>query len=157
MDKMDSAILMLLQKDCKLTVREISVITKSPMTTVFAKMKKLEKAGIIKYYKAVLNSEKLGRGTTGFMLISVSRATLARAKDVAEELARLPEVQEVHLLAGDWDIMIKLKIKDVGELAKFLSNRVKSAKEIERTLTCAVLETLKETMDIDIDIRESLA
>jgi Lrp/AsnC family leucine-responsive transcriptional regulator len=144
-DKTDRVILSLLQKNCKLGVREIAEKTGWPITTVFARIKKLEKAGVIRDYKAILDSERLDKGTTVFILASVSKP------DVAKYLADLPEVQEVHLVTGDWDVLIKLKIKDIRSLSRFLFDKVRIVKEVERTLTCTVLSTYKETSDIDLE------
>ncbi|MHA1835102.1 MAG: Lrp/AsnC family transcriptional regulator, partial [Candidatus Baldrarchaeia archaeon] len=60
LDEKDIKILNLIQENCKLTAREIAKRINSPITTVFARIKRLEKRGIIKGYKAILNAEKLG-------------------------------------------------------------------------------------------------
>jgi len=148
----DLAILDLLQKNCRMTAKEIAQIIDSPVTTVFAKIKRMEDLEIIKDYKAVLNAPKLGRGTTAFILASFSYtlkegASLSQRK-IAKEIATLPEVQEVHIITGDWDILVKVKEKDVESIGKFVIDKLRFIKGIEKTLTCMVFETEKETTDI---------
>ena len=148
----DLAILDLLQKNCRMTAKEIAQTIDSPVTTVFAKINRMEDLEIIKDYKAVLNAQELGRGTTAFILASFSYtlkegASLSQRK-IAKEIAMLPEVQEVYIITGDWDILVKIKEKDVESIGKFVIDKLRFIKGIEKTLTCMVFETEKETTDI---------
>jgi len=154
-DEKDLAILNLLQKNCRMTAKDVAQTIDSPVTTVFAKIKRMEELGIIKNYKAVLDTQKLNRGTTAFILASVSYrlkegAALSQRK-IAKEIAKLPEVQEVHIITGDWDILIKVKEKDVGAIGKFVIDKLRMVEGIEKTLTCMVFETEKETTDIVLE------
>jgi DNA-binding Lrp family transcriptional regulator len=155
LDEKDLAILALIQKDCKLTAREVAREIDSPITTVFAKIKRMEEIGVIKEYKAILDSRKLDHSTTAFILVSVSYEAKDNDRQVpqrsiAERIAKFSEVQEVHIITGDWDLLIKVKGKDVDTIGKFVIDRLRLVKGIEKTLTCMVFETCKETTDIDI-------
>jgi len=156
----DLAILALLQRNCKFSARQIAKEIGSPITTVFAKIKRMEKAGIIKEYKALLDSHKLNNGTTAFILASVSYRvkndeTLVSQREIAEKIAKFPEVQEVHIITGNWDILIKLRAKNVNTVGKFVIDKLRLVKGIEKTLTCMVFETCKETTEIPIETQES--
>ena len=70
LDNKDIKILELLQENCKLSSREIAKEINSPITTVFTKIKRMEKLGFIKGYKAVLDAKALGQGATAFILAS---------------------------------------------------------------------------------------
>ncbi len=72
LDEKDSAILTLIQKDSKLTAKQISKRVGAPITTVFAKTKRMEEQGIIREYRAIVAPEKLSKGTLAFILASVS-------------------------------------------------------------------------------------
>jgi len=154
-DEKDLRILNLLQKNCRMTAKDVAQTIDSPVTTVFAKIKRMEELGIIKDYKAVLDAQKLNRGTTAFILASVSYrlkegAALSQRK-IAKDIAKLPEVQEAHIITGDWDILIKVKEKDVGTIGKFVVDKLRMVEGIEKTLTCMVFETEKETTDIVLE------
>jgi len=159
LDDKDLAILALVQGNCRLTARQISRKINSPITTVFAKMKRMEKLGIIKEYRAILDSQKLDYATTAFILASVSYRTknneiLISQRDIAKEIAKFPEVQEVHIITGDWDLLIKLKAENVDTIGKFIIDRLRFIKGIEKTLTCMVFETCKETTEIPINLQK---
>ena len=162
LDDKDLEILRLIQEDCQLTAREIARKIGSPITTVFAKTKRMEQLGVIKEYRAILDPRKLDYGTTAFILASVSYGAknddkALTQRDIAREIARFPEVQEVHIITGDWDLLIKLKGRDVDALGKLVIDRLRLVKGIEKTLTCMVFETAKETTEIPIDIRKKPA
>lgn len=155
LDEKDLAILALIQRNCKLTAREVAREINSPITTVFAKIKRMEKLGIIKEYKAILDPKKLNSSTTAFILASVSympknTETMVSQRDIADEIAKFPEVQEVHIITGDWDLLIKLKTKNVDTVGKFVIDKLRLVKGIEKTLTCMVFETCKETTEIPV-------
>jgi DNA-binding Lrp family transcriptional regulator len=151
-DEKDLGILNLLQKNCRMTAKEIAQTIDSPVTTVFAKMKRMEELGIIRDYNAVLDAEKLNMGATAFILASVSyrlkEGTQQSQRKIAHEIAKFPEVQEIHIIAGDWDILMKVKEKDVGAIGKFVVDKLRMVEGIEKTLTCMVFVTEKETTNI---------
>lgn len=155
LDDKDLAILMLIQKDCKLTAREVAKKIRSPITTVFAKIKRMEELGIIKEYRAVLDARKLDYGATAFILAAVSYGvknsdSQLSQRTIASEIAGFPEVMEVHIITGDWDLLIKLKGKDVETVGKIVIDKLRLVKGIEKTLTCMVFETYKETTEIPV-------
>ncbi|MEM3703752.1 MAG: winged helix-turn-helix transcriptional regulator, partial [Candidatus Bathyarchaeia archaeon] len=75
LDEKDLAILALLQDNCRMTAKEIAQKIGSPITTVFAKIKRMEQLEIIKEYRAILNHKKLDFGVTAFILASFSYRT----------------------------------------------------------------------------------
>jgi len=155
LDAKDIAILTLVQRNCKLTAREIAKKIDSPITTVFAKIKRMEELGIIKEYRAVLDPKKLDCGTAAFILASVTYGATNGGKpfsqrDRAAEIARFPEVQEVHIITGDWDLLIKLRAENVEPIGQFVIDKLRFVKGIEKTLTCMVFETFKETTEIPL-------
>ncbi len=153
LDEKDQAILQLIQENSKLTANQIAKKINSPITTIFAKIKRMEEMGIIKQYRAILSPEKLSLGTAAFILASVSYTTKADGsavsqRQVAEEIAQFPEVQEVHIITGDWDLLVKLRAENVDAVGKFVVDKLRLIKGLEKTLTCMVFETVKETTSL---------
>ena len=155
LDEQDIKILKLLQENCKLSSREIAKKLKSSTTTVFSKIKRMEKQGVVRGYKAVLNAKALDNATTAFILASftyrnATSDTSFSQRDIAKQIANLPEVQEVHIITGDWDILIKAKTQDVDSVGRFVIDKLRLVKGIEKTLTCMVFDTIKETTEIHL-------
>jgi Lrp/AsnC family leucine-responsive transcriptional regulator len=161
LDEKDLAILSLIQENSKLTANQIAKKINTPITTVFAKTKRMEELGIIKHYRAILNAEKLNFGTAAFILAAVSYHTkkeddtLVSQRDVAEEISRFPEVQEVHVITGDWDLLVKLRAENVDAVGKFVVDKLRRIKGLEKTLTCMVFETVKENTSLPQMIRKN--
>jgi Lrp/AsnC family leucine-responsive transcriptional regulator len=161
LDEKDLNILRLIQENSKLTAKQIAKKTGTPLTTAFAKMKRMEELGVIKDYRAIVAPEKLNAGTAAFILASVSYR--AKADDipisqrvVAEEIAKFPEVQEVHIITGDWDLLVKLRAENVDSIGKFVVDKLRLIKGLEKTLTCMVFETVKETTQVALPTRKSM-
>jgi len=159
LDEKDSAILKLIQTNSKLTAKQISRRINAPITTVFAKTKRMEDLGIIKEYRAIVAPEKLNAGTVAFILASVSyRTTLdgepLSQRVVAQEIAKFPEVQEVQIITGDWDLLVKLRAENVDAIGKFVVDKLRLIQGLEKTLTCMVFETVKETTEVVLPPRK---
>jgi len=142
LDSKDLRILRMIQDDCRLTAREISVKVALPITTVFARIKRMEKAGIIKGYHAVLDAAKLNASTTAFVLASFAYQPdgdkALSQREVAKQVAQFPQVQEVHIISGDWDILIKVRASDVESVGKFVVDKLRLVKGVEKTLTIRI-------------------
>jgi Lrp/AsnC family leucine-responsive transcriptional regulator len=159
LDEKDLAILTLLQKNCRMTAREIARKINSPITTVFAKMRRMEQQEVIKEYRAILDSKKLNLGTTAFILASFSYRngeTPLSQRVIAEQIAKFPEVQDVHIISGDWDILIKIKEESVDAVGNFVIDKLRTVKGIEKTLTCMVFDTQKETTELTLPLNKQL-
>ncbi|MGD0423187.1 MAG: Lrp/AsnC family transcriptional regulator [Candidatus Bathyarchaeia archaeon] len=157
LDSGDVKVLGLMQENCRLSAREISERTGLPVTTVFSKIKRIERLGLVRGYHAVLDAKELGAGATAFILASFTykgKERIISQRKVANQIAGFPEVQEVHIISGEWDIMIKVKAKDVDAIGKYVVDKLRMVKGIERTLTCLVFESEKESTVIPLQWTE---
>lgn len=156
MDEKDHEILGMLMQDAKVSAKDISVKIDSPITTVYSRIKRLEDTGVIKGYKPILDAGKLGRPTTAFIFVSFTYRPTGTDKDldqreVAKRVGRFPEVQEVHIITGDWDFLIKVKEKDVNAVGEFVVDKLRTVPGISKTLTIMVFDPVKESMDVPLD------
>jgi len=152
-DDMDLEILRVLQRDCRVTVKDLARIVNSPVTTVYSRVKRLEREGYVRRYVAVLDGGRLGFSTTAFILVSFSYEVGGRSLDqreVAREIAKFPEVQEVHIITGDWDMLLKVRVRSVEELGRFIVDKLRRVVGVEKTLTSVSLEVVKEDTGIPI-------
>ncbi len=154
MDEKDKKILQMLKSDCKTPVRNISKAINSPVTTVYSKIKKMEKMGIIKGYRAVLDDKKLGSCVTSFVCISLmpdsvkcsscDKEMKAETKvDVADELRKLPEVECIHMVTGPWDIILQLKSESVENVGEIITKKIRTISGIMNTLTLMSVKEIK--------------
>ena len=154
-DEKDLEILRLLQEDAKIPAKEISRRIGSPITTVYSRIKKLEDSGIIAGYRPIIDAGALGKPTTAFIFASITYRTPGNSnpldqRSIARQVARFPEVQEVHIITGDWDLLIKVKERDVASVGGFVVDKLRTVRGIEKTLTCMVFDAVKETQDFPL-------
>jgi DNA-binding Lrp family transcriptional regulator len=149
-DEKDKQLLSLLQKNCKLSLRELSQITEMRETTIFARIKRLENAGIIKEYRAILDPKAIGKNVLAFVLIKYDPSAGIKQREVAEKIANLPEIQEVHIIAGDWDMIAKVREKDVEGLGKAVLDKIREIKGVKETISLIVFESIKETTFLNL-------
>jgi len=149
-DEKDKQLLSFLQKNCKISLRELSQITEMRETTIFARIKRLENQGIIKEYRAILDPKAIGKNVLAFVLIKYDPSAGIKQREVAEKIANLPEIQEVHIIAGDWDMIAKVREKDVESLGKAVLDKIREIKGVKETVSLIVFESIKETTFLNL-------
>ena len=105
MDAIDLKILRELQKNARLTHKELAAKVNLSTTPVFERVRKLEREGIIDRYVTVLNSEKLGKGFTVFCSVKMARLGKEIADNFAQTVAAIPEVTECYNISGQYDCL----------------------------------------------------
>jgi DNA-binding Lrp family transcriptional regulator len=144
MDETDVKILKRLVSDARLSSRQMSKASGVSIGTVLARVKKMEAAGVIRGYTAVVDHEKLGYQLTVLTEITVSKGRLL---EVENEIARMPNVCGVYDVTGMTDAFILAKFKTREELSAF-AKRLLALPFVERTNTHIVLTTIKEDFRI---------
>lgn len=148
LDEMDLEILRILQDNCKSSASDIAKKIGSIPTTVYAKIHRLEEEGIIKDYTAILDGKKLGFDVTAIILVSFNYNTIGDKKlsqrEALKKLSRFAEVSEAQMISGDWDMMLKIKAKNVDEVGKFVIDKLRTVDGIDKVVTSVVFDTGKE-------------
>jgi DNA-binding Lrp family transcriptional regulator len=128
---------------CTPQISRIARIINEPSTTIHYNIKKLEEEGAIKVYKASFDYRKIGEGFCTFVLIALSPTEYGDPERIASELAKNKEVESVNVVAGDWELIIKIRTKDQDEYFNFLKNVISKEKGIEDTRSIISLKEIK--------------
>ncbi|MDI6825678.1 MAG: Lrp/AsnC family transcriptional regulator [Candidatus Aenigmarchaeota archaeon] len=153
MDEKDILLLEELQKDCRQSLKKLARKLSMSITTVYDRMKKLEKEGVIKGYKAILDPDKTGNEAIAFILVRMEYfhgpdyEPLSQ-REIAKKISQIPGVMEVHIIAGEWDILIKARGKTIKDIGNFVIDRLRMIRGVGRTLTCDAWVTAKESPDV---------
>ncbi|MBI5432860.1 MAG: Lrp/AsnC family transcriptional regulator [Planctomycetes bacterium] len=142
-DPTDQRVLALLQQDGRISNAEIARELAMAPSAILERIRKLESRGVITGYEARLAPRKVGLGLAAFVFVRAEESDGPSA--TGELLAAIPEVQEVHQVAGEDCYLVKLRARDTDDLARILNERLKSIKSVRGTRTTIVLGTLKET------------
>lgn len=147
-DEIDALILDKLQDNARETQAEIARAVGLAPSAVMERVRKLEARRIIRGYSADLDPVVLGRAMLAFVAV---RSAEGPADDaVATTLAALPEVLEVHHVAGDDCYLVKVRTKDAEALGVLLRTTIGRIPGVRSTRTTIVLETVKETSRLPI-------
>lgn len=144
MDEKDSLILEELIKDSRKTTKAIARELDIPRATVHDRIVKMEQKGIIRRYTAVPDYTQLGLGVTAFILVQFEPEKGTSQRDTAEDIALLPGIFEVHMISGEYDMLLKVRGTSMEDIGKLVIDRLREIKGVARTLTCAVFTTVKE-------------
>jgi DNA-binding Lrp family transcriptional regulator len=136
--KNDMKIIEVLKENCRMPAKEISRRTGIPISTVCNRIGVLERDGVIKKYRAVVDNQKMGKDVEAFIRIDVSRDP----DDVIEKLIHRPEVEECYVVSGSIEILLKVAMASVEDLNALLSG-IKS-KNILKMSTQIILKNVEK-------------
>lgn len=107
---------------CTPQVARIAARLHEPTTTVHYNIKSLEKNGAIKAYKAVFDYKKIDLGFCCFVLLSLSPDDYGNPERIAREFSRIPQIESVDIISGDWEMILKVRAKDQEEYFSLVKN-----------------------------------
>lgn len=144
LDKIDLKIINLLQKDAKMKIKEIAFDLQMTNTPIFDRIKKLEKAGVIKRYSAAIDKEKVGLHLVAFCSITLDKHNQSNIKQFESEVRNLEEVVECYHIAGMIDYLLKVVAKDMVEYQLFIAKKLAALDNIGRVQSSFVMSPIKE-------------
>lgn len=148
-DETDRKILSLLQGQGRINNAEIARQVGMAPSAVLERVRKLENRGVIRGYETRLDPAALGLGLLAFVFVR-SNEKLAEAS-TASALAQLPEVQEVHHVAGEDCYLVKVRATSTEALGRCLREKFGAIPSVISTRTTIVLDTVKENASLPLD------
>jgi Lrp/AsnC family leucine-responsive transcriptional regulator len=147
-DGIDASILEILQYNARTTQSELAKSVGLAPSAVLERLKKLEAKGIIRDYVALVDPKVVDRGMLAF--VAVRTTEVSAEFTVADTISKLPEVLELHHVAGDDCYFLKVRARDAEHLGQLLRLQIGSVPGVRSTRTTIVLETVKEDPRIPI-------
>ncbi len=144
LDEKDSAILEELIKDSRKTTKAIAKALDMPRATVHDRIAKMEHKKVIRKYTAVPDYSQLGIGVSAFILVQFGPQGGLSQRETAEEIADLKGICEVHMISGEYDMLLKVRGSSMEDIGNLVIDRLREIKGVSRTLTCACFTTIKE-------------
>jgi Lrp/AsnC family leucine-responsive transcriptional regulator len=146
-NEIDKQILNILQSDARIANAEIARQVGLAPSAVLERIRKLEERGVIQAFETKLDPKQVEYGLTAFVAV--------RTHDCCAEtdkfLAQIPEVLEVHDVAGEDSYFLKVRVRDTEHLSRLLRERLKNVPNVASTKTTIVLQTIKETTALPIN------
>ena len=148
-DEISLKILNILQEKARIPNVEVARQVGLAPSAVLERIRKLEKQGIIDGYEVRLNPKRFAKSMVAFVRVKLKK--LGDEIRVGEKLSLIPEVQEVHYVAGEDSFLVKIRVADTQALGLLTRDKIASMAAVQSTQTAIVLSTYKETAKIPID------
>ncbi len=139
----------ILQENARTSNAEIARQVGMAPSAVFERIRKLEDRGVLKGFHAQLDAHAVGLPLLAFVFVRSNER--AGAVSTAERIAKIPEVLEVHHVAGEDCFLVKLRAADTEELGRVLREKLGAIPAVTSTRTTIVLETVKESSALPLE------
>lgn len=144
LDHIDEQILNLLVENAKLGSKEIASSVGLTVTPTYERIRRLEKRGFIKSYKAVLDKKKLGKNLSVLCNVQLKSHAAEFIESFESQVIQLQEVSNCYHIAGNFDYLLFIEVTDMDEYAEFLKEKLASIPHIATVQSSFVMRTLKE-------------
>ncbi len=150
LDATDLQILKTLQKNAKLTTKELADAVHLTPTPVFERQKRLERQGYIKKYVAVLDPDKLGQGLQVFCKVKLKQINREIAEAFTRRIMRIPEVTECYNTSGAYDYLLKVRARDMKQYQDFVLTKLGDIESVGSIESTFVMSEIKQNYGIHL-------
>ena len=148
LDEVDLKILRLMQANARISNADLARELEMAPSAVLERVKKLEQKKVILQYNASINPLAVNQKLLAFIFIKVK--DMGSDAKIAATMAKIPEVQEIHHVAGEDCFLVKVRTEDSASLMELMRKSLKNIPDVLSTKTTIVLETVKEQQQLVI-------
>ncbi len=144
LDRLDKSILSALARNGRLSMAELAATVGLSKTPVQARVKRLEKDGLIRGYAAVIDRERMGEGHVAFVQVKLSDTRSAALDAFNRAVQGVPEIEQCHMMAASFDYLLKVRTRDIAAYRRVLGERISALPHVAQTSTFVAMETVKD-------------
>ncbi|NHJ46415.1 MAG: Lrp/AsnC family transcriptional regulator [Asgard group archaeon] len=142
-DEKDLLILEQLTNDSRMPTKHIAETLDIPRVTVHSRIEKLKLEGVIKQFTIITDYAKLGLPVLAFIFIEYAHNDDSTQIDLANQIAAISNVSDVHLISGEWDMLVKMRGKNLEEIGRKVIEEIRPLKGVTKTVTCPSFVNVK--------------
>lgn len=150
LDKIDRHILRLLQRDGRMAMKDLSEQVGLSITPCIERVRRMERDGVITGYYARVSPAAVGVNLLVFVEITLNQKSAKAFEQFRHEVLRIPEVMECHLVSGDFDYLIKARIREMAEYRTLLGDMLLQLPGAAQSKSYVVMEEIKETLELPL-------
>jgi Lrp/AsnC family transcriptional regulator, leucine-responsive regulatory protein len=148
LDELDFLLLEQLTRDSNIPLQKLSALFNQPKSTIHNRIKRLENSNTISNYLVKVNFDNLGYNLLSYVMITYEKNPENYDQEqVALMIREIPQVEEVSLIAGEFDILIKVRFQSIQQLSDFSVKKLKSIPGVAKTISHVVLKEIKTQYD----------
>lgn len=144
LDNIDRKILALLQDDGRLSLVKLAERVHLTKTPCAERLRRLMRQGYITGFRAVLDPERLEAGYVSFVQVTLDRTTTDVLEAFNSAVREIPQVEACHMIAGDFDYLLKVRSRDVAHYRQLLGDKLSLLPGVQQTHTFMVMEAVKD-------------
>lgn len=144
LDETDKIILRLLQKDAKISMKEIGERVSLSSTPVFQRVKRLEKLGVIESYSAIINTDKIESRIIVFAEVNLKIHKQSELDEFETTMKNMREILECYHITGKYDYLLKISIPDMTGYRTFIMDKMSKIKSIDSFTSSITLKEIKK-------------
>lgn len=148
LDEKDVRILRLLQKNARMSVKEIADTIHLSATPVHERIKRLEQSGIITHYAAMLDAAKLGRKLMVICHVSLREHNKIAGSKFIRSILEMPEVLECYSISGEFDFLLKVLTEDMETYYNFHVNKLSQVENVGHVQSTFVMGVVKQSHEL---------
>ncbi|MGG6229948.1 Lrp/AsnC family transcriptional regulator [Tenacibaculum sp. SDUM215027] len=150
LDDVDKKLLDELQKDCKQSIKQLASKVNLSITPTHERIKKMEVNGIIDKYVALLNLETVDKSLIVYCQVTLIKHQESAFKEFEKYMSKIEEIIEVSYIAGVYDFLLKIVLKDMNEYQDFVLKRLSQLEVISNIQSSFVMKQVKNTTKIKL-------
>ncbi len=150
LDPIDLAIIDSLQKDGRISIVDLAGKVNLTKTPCSERVRKLEEAGVIRGYYAVLSESALDADHVTMVQVLLRGTTQGDLESFNRAVKQVPQVQSCHMIAGDFDYLLKVRARDIKHYRQILGDVISRLPGVRQTHTYVVMETVKDEASIPV-------
>lgn len=151
-DQLDHAIIKELQMNGRISVADLARKIHLSPPAVYQRMKRLERAGVIRQYVALVDRESAGYDLLCFVRVSLQPHNKEQLDEFQAAIVDHPAVLECYHTAGAYDLLLKVIVRKPKELEQFISEHLMTIGGVNQIETSMVLNEMKSTTAIKVDM-----
>jgi DNA-binding Lrp family transcriptional regulator len=151
LDDIDKKILDTIQKNSRITTKELSYDLGLSQTPIYERIKRMEREGIIDNYVALLNKEKLEKPLLAYCSVQLREHTKPFLQEFEREVVKFKEVVECYYIAGNFDYLLRVIVKDMNAYQNFMVNKLAALENIQNAQSMFVMTEVKWSTEVPID------
>lgn len=150
LDRTDRAILAELQRDGRLSNRELAERVHLSESACLRRIRALEEAGVVDRYAAMVNQSKVGLPGNVFVSITLNRQEQADLAAFEAAVKRVPEVMECYLMTGQQDYLLRVVVSDPSDFERLHSQQLTRLPGVARVQSSFALRTVRKSTELPI-------
>lgn len=151
LDKTDRKILRILQSNARITMTELAEKAGLSTTPVTERVRRLEREGVIEGYHARLNPQALGQNLLVFVELKLQSKSGNIFEDFRREVLKIPQIMECHLISGEYDYLLKVRLPDMSAYRDLLGNILLQLPAASESRSYMAMEEVKEDTLLQVD------